>query len=159
MDDKYFSQTANLVLRTFDINTVLADADNSIGTMSGNGAYLTWKNINLRYLLGDMWDKYEYFNIELLNVGRVAPTNGGLNDDSISMSIWLSGLSFLDECYSVPRKLKTNEACMGLIQLNTNQNTGTSLFGKTPSTAPFRKDKEITDITINLTISAKVNIH
>ena len=61
-------ETATLVLNTFDISSSFdVDAyynttiDNQYGTISNNRCNLTWKNINLRNLLGTIYDKYETF--------------------------------------------------------------------------------------------------
>ena len=44
-------ENTTLVLRTFDANTSLQNT------------YYVWDNINLRILMGNMYDKYETFNL------------------------------------------------------------------------------------------------
>ena len=55
----------------FDINSSLTAADyfnktidNQFGTIANNRCTLTWKNINMRQILGGMYDTYETFKIE-----------------------------------------------------------------------------------------------
>ena len=63
-------ETSTLILSTFDISTSIAGTvfynktvDNQIGTISNNRCTLTWKNINMRQVLGEMYDTYETFNV------------------------------------------------------------------------------------------------
>ena len=63
------SETACLILNSFDINSsttasVYQDTiDNQYGTIANNRCTLTWKNIDMRRVLGVMYDKYETFNM------------------------------------------------------------------------------------------------
>jgi hypothetical protein len=66
------SETVNLVLKTTSIsidNTVAnyfnQTVTNNIGTIAQNRSSITWNNINLKNLLGEMYDRYERFNISL----------------------------------------------------------------------------------------------
>ena len=49
-------ENATLVLRTFDVNTSLQNT------------YYVWENIYLRNLMGNMYDKYETFNLCLTSI-------------------------------------------------------------------------------------------
>ena len=62
----------SLVLRTIDIDptraaptTVSALYDNDYGTITANGLVVTWKNINIRTCLGELYKKYKKFNLKL----------------------------------------------------------------------------------------------
>ena len=59
------SQTASLVLKTFDLTY---GSTTSAGTADTLGTTFTWNNINLRLLLGDMYDQYDRFNLNLNTV-------------------------------------------------------------------------------------------
>ena len=59
------SETACLILNTFDISTstdasIYKDKviDNQYGTIANNRCTLTWKNVDMRRVLGEMYDKY-----------------------------------------------------------------------------------------------------
>ena len=56
-------QITSLVLET----NYLPTTQNEIGVKSSNNINFTWSNINLRTVFGDMWDKYDYFNLILVN--------------------------------------------------------------------------------------------
>ena len=62
---------------------------------------MTWSNINLRTLLGSMYDKYDKFALVPVayqsNVGDA--TFGNSNDDRI-VSVNISGLPFTNNNYS-----------------------------------------------------------
>ena len=65
-------EISTLVLNTLDISTDISAAtyynqiiDNQFGTISNNRCNLTWKNINLKNLLGVLYDRYETFNLYL----------------------------------------------------------------------------------------------
>ena len=64
-------ETATLVLNSYDItNTFFTNnpIDNIYGTIANNRCTFTWKNIYLKRLLGEMYDKYETFNIHLYQI-------------------------------------------------------------------------------------------
>ena len=93
------SEKACLILNTLDINSSATaldyynkTIDNQYGTITNNRCNLTWKSINMRQVLGEMYDKYETFNLYLYQVsqgpgfGSEATTNAnvGLVDIRIS---------------------------------------------------------------------------
>ena len=72
-------ETVTLILNSFDISSstnpvtfnnagVSQTIDNQYGRISDNKLNLTWKNINLKMLMGDMFDKYETFNLYLYQI-------------------------------------------------------------------------------------------
>ena len=71
------SETACLILNTFDITSNITAAtfynltvDNQYGTIANNRCNLTWKNVNMRQVLGPMYDKYETFNLYLYQISQ-----------------------------------------------------------------------------------------
>jgi len=65
----------SLVLRTFDIDqsratpttlvlTVPTPFDGDNGTMTANGGVITWRNVNIRTCLGELYIKYNSFNLK-----------------------------------------------------------------------------------------------
>ena len=52
-------EKALLVLKTSDLTY---NTSNSIGTANATGTKCTWNNINLRVLLGNLYDTYDRFN-------------------------------------------------------------------------------------------------
>ncbi len=92
-------EQATLILRSGDLipNTV-----NQYGSCDINLTNFTWNNINLRTVLGSMYDKYDLFNLCLANITQSnGAGNFGLNIDDIIVQIYLKGLPFLNQTYSV----------------------------------------------------------
>jgi hypothetical protein len=92
-------EQATLILRSGDL---IAGGINQYGSCDVNKTNFTWNNINLRTLLGHMYDKYDLFNICLANVTQ---SNGGGNfgvtDDDSIVQIYIKGLPFINQTYSV----------------------------------------------------------
>ena len=69
----------SLVLRTYDIapntntlSTIAAgppivynDLDNPFGSSFANGAYVVWKNVNIRACIEEIYSKYNKFNLKM----------------------------------------------------------------------------------------------
>ena len=101
-------EIATLILNTFDISSSFdVDAyynttvDNQYGTISNNRCNLTWKNINLRNLLGTIYDRYETFNLYLYQVSQTAAF-GSVPSTApyLLVDIKLNGLRFLNNTYN-----------------------------------------------------------
>jgi len=107
-------QVGKLTLRTFDIlqNNTLSDVDNDIGTISANGQFITWKNVNMRLVLGDIYDKYNKFNIRLVGYSHRPPTTALTTTNNVLF--YLSGtFSFAFGSYNHATRSIRNETCIG----------------------------------------------
>jgi type IV secretory pathway VirB6-like protein len=93
-------QVAKLVLSTYGF---VANSTNSIGYMDTYAQSFTWNNINLRTLLGDMWDKYELFNLSLVEMAAGVSVFNFVNDN-LNVAINISGLSFSNCNYDTNQK-------------------------------------------------------
>ena len=79
----------------------------------------TWSNINLRTLLGDMFDKYETFNLCLNTIHTSVPTAlYALNTDDSNVFIKVSGLPFINNTYDVKGGNNTNASVIATYQFN-----------------------------------------
>ena len=92
-------QNASLVLSTNN------------GTANNNRTSITWNNINLRTLLGDMYEKSDLFNLCLNSVSSGATLNNvykGPTDSNVLMRV--SGLPFINSTYNIGSSynVKTN---------------------------------------------------
>ena len=99
----------SLVLRTFDIDQSRATPttlvlivptpfDGDYGTMTANGKVVTWKNVNIRTCLGELYRKYDRFNLKLTAV-RMRHTGVAITDAQVM--IFMNGLPFSSgSCYS-----------------------------------------------------------
>jgi hypothetical protein len=103
-------QIASLVLRSSDLTL---NTSTQYGTCDQYRLTQTWNNINLRTLLGDMYDKYDLFNICLNTIStaaagaNTAPLGGGFADN-LNVVVKLSGLPFVNQTYSVKQGCNTN---------------------------------------------------
>ena len=91
-------QTSRLVLKT---TALLSNFNNDLSKYNFN-------NINLRTLLGDMYDKYDLFNLSLKSIasgvgisGSTTGTELGATLNDLSISIYLSGLPFINQTYFI----------------------------------------------------------
>ena len=83
-------QNASLVLSTNN------------GTSNNNRTSTTWNNINLRMLLGDMYEKYDLFNLCLNSVSSGATLNNiykAPTDSNVLMRV--SGIPFINSTYNI----------------------------------------------------------
>jgi len=98
-------ECVNFCLKTTSINASTAFADylnttvsTSTGIISNNRYSMTWYNVNLRNLLGPMYDKYNAINLCFNNFamsmsGGTFGTDATIND-KILLNVYMSGLSF-----------------------------------------------------------------
>jgi hypothetical protein len=107
----------------------------------------TWTNINLRTVLGPMYDKYDLFNIYLTNIMTVNTTNNyGSSVWDLSVSIFMSGLPFVNQTYNCAELCNGSSAVITNFIFNQtadqiiNYNT---LFGST-----FGKSNTVVNINI-----------
>ena len=93
-------QCATFHLNTSDINA-LADVNNEYGSMNLLRNDFTWYNISFKTILGDMYDKYDRFNIKLSSVMYSAiadPAVGAPN--ALLLKVNLVGLPFSNCTYN-----------------------------------------------------------
>ena len=119
MSDK---QHAQLVLRTSDINT----NESNIGVSNTTNSILLWKNINLRTVLGDMYNKYDLFNLSLKYIGSsdLDPVFSDIDNSNIIINI--NGLPFINQTYNHSRFCNTSNAVLGLYTISNTLNSVSS---------------------------------
>jgi hypothetical protein len=136
-------QIASLVLRSSDLTL---GTTNQYGSCDANRLTQTWNNINLRTLLGDMYDKYDLFNICLNTITTaVAGAIGGAAEDR-NVIIKLSGLPFVNQTYSVKQGCNTN-VCPISSFLFAQNTTATQLFYSN-NCYTFGKSQQSCNLTI-----------
>jgi hypothetical protein len=68
-------------IQLYDVNNIIFPYDkvvsNKVGTISKCITDVTW-NINLKEVLGDLYDEYDYFNLEVAQIMKQQQT--GLED-------------------------------------------------------------------------------
>ena len=99
-------QTARLVLKSSDIQS------GTDGTFNTNYSQYTFNNINLRTVLGDMYDKYDTFNLRLTGVNGSSSTYGIGAIDRLHI-INITGLTWINCSYNTSLKCNTNICQIG----------------------------------------------
>lgn len=111
----------SLVLRTIDIDptrfvpiTAIGanPVENEFGILAANGAFATWKNINLRTCLGELYYKYNRFNLKLT---AVQFRYTGASSEDTQFMIYMSGLPFSSGSGYNTRLGPTNQVAIGCI--------------------------------------------
>jgi hypothetical protein len=131
-------QNATLVLSTINASII-----NNLKTS------FTFNNINLQSLLSNaMWDKYDLFNIVLVEVGSgVGAANLGTSLDDCNVEFVMTGLPFINSRYYSQRQTIINQSVVGLLNFNRNIVTNQVYYGNNVST--FDKSSSIVNISIN----------
>jgi hypothetical protein len=137
-------QIASLVLRSSDLTL---NSSTQYGTCDAARLTQTWNNINLRTLLGDMYDKYDLFNICLNTITTsTSAANTGASNDDRNVIIKLSGLPFVNQTYSVKQGCNTNICPIASFQFISNA-TSTQLFYSN-NAFTFGKSQQLCNLTI-----------
>jgi hypothetical protein len=131
-------ETASLVL-----STLIPDYHNYNQTIT------TWNNLNLKNILGTMYDRYDKFNIELVSVSQFGTDfDFGESVNDTNISIQLSGLPFVNNNYSLINKHNTNSTIIAAYQFVQYDNINTTHYKNCVRT--FIKDS---NYIINLTLT------
>jgi len=120
------SESVNLVLKTTQISnsTVYDDyynttVQNNIGIVAKNRTSITWFNVSLKTVLGDMYDKYERFNIALNFIaGSQTGTSSGSSDNRI-FTVKMGGLPWTSS-YDVGLGCNTGKVILTAVQIPIN---------------------------------------
>ena len=150
----------SLVLRTIDIepsrDTPIINTtelfENEYGIYAANGGVATWKNVNLRTCLGELYYKYNRFNLKLTSV-QFRQSGSSLNTHAV---IYMSGLPFSSGSGYNTRLGPTNQVAIGCIN-PTGEGITTSILSGLVS---FDKPLQNTfDITIEFKNSTTITIN
>lgn len=140
-------EVCNFTLATPDISNTLPTS-NSIGTLDQWRIYMTWYNINIKNMLGDLYDQYECFNLRL---NALTQHNQGAHGDSADdrlVMIRMSGLPFINNTYNTLTKVNENEATLGTFLSSTSGNAVSFIFDSA-NVATFRRCENV-NISIRL---------
>ena len=144
------TETARLFLKTYPFTNGL---DNSYGFSAYNNTLFTWKNINLRTVLGhEMYEKYDTFNLSLMSVvnsGR-AVIYANSQDDCL-VNLIISGLPLINSTYNHSTKANTNKCQLCVYEFPpVTQYALTSHIQYSDGVAStnFSKSSDVIDLTI-----------
>ena len=145
-------ETCSLVLKTSDITTdditsANLPINNGVGSITQSGQVITWRNINPQMLFGDMYDKFDKFNINLACYSSRKVTTE-LTDSEVTF--YMSGLQWSNQGYSLKTNSLTNKAVIFSLVLVNSTITGTDTYGSNSNTLTFYRPTSNFDITIEL---------
>ena len=144
----------SLILRTIDIEPTRVrpvpanqSLSNDYGICDANGCYVLWKNVNIRTCLGELYNKYDKYNLKMTSfqVRLNANTGGGTDEQFV---LYISGLPFSNYNTSLG---PNNGAALGCVNFNTANSVGTTT-SFTSGLVSF--DKPLQDI-LNISILLK----
>lgn len=144
-------RNASLVLKTSDLtqnSSYLYGQPFNIqhGSMNAKSSSITWNNINLRVLLGDMYDKYDLFNICLNTISTSQANTIDVNPDSRNVNVKISGLPFINQTYNV--KGGSNSSSTTIATFNFVPSNSTTQYYYSNNMATFGKNSDVCNITI-----------
>ena len=105
-------ETATLILNTYNISQAVSTpstfynktVDNQYGTITNNRCTLTWKNINMKQVLGEIYNKYETFNLKLYQMAQTTTminSGSAISNQSSLVDVRISGLPFINDGYNI----------------------------------------------------------
>ena len=117
----------------------------STGTADTLGTTFTWNNINLRVLLGDLYDQYDRFNLNLNTVatGKSGSYSGG--EDERANYITITGLPWVNNTYSVSSSGNTNATVIASMYIGSAVQNTQYFYGN--NTTTFTKNQDVCNIT------------
>jgi len=144
-------RNASLVLKTSDLTSKSdyvygVPYVNQLGSMNAKGSSITWNNINLRTLLGDMYDRYDIFNICLNTISTAQANAIDTNADSKNVTVKISGLPWINQAYNV--KTGVNGMSTVIATFNFTSNTSTTQYYYSNNIATFGKNQDTCNITL-----------
>ena len=145
----------NFQLKTSSISqsNVVADypLSNSKGSINQYRTSITWYGVSIKNLLGELYDNYEIFNIQMNSVGySSSPTVYGVTADDLTVRYGITGLDWVYCNYNSATGNTTNEAVVvGLSYVGSILGSSVTAGQTNISALSFRKCVT-TDITINL---------
>jgi len=146
-------ETASLVLKTSDITTddistttLAAVINNSVGSIDVSGQLIKWKNINPKLLLGDMYEKYDKFN---LNLSCYSSRKVATALADFDVTFYISGLPWSNQGYSIKSQSITQKAVLATLLIDATTSYGVK-SDINNNTLTFNKPTGNFDITIEI---------
>ena len=147
---QYVSEKASFALKGGDISLSDTFADypisNIVGTTNATRTITTWNAINFENILGDLYNKYELFNLRLRMIAYNLTVAYGTTANDRAITFKMDGLNWTGSNYDIIRGCNTSTANIASVTLV--QNTANIITFEETFITTFQKQK-----TANLTIS------
>jgi len=141
-------RSVRLVLKTSDLT---ANSTTDIGQCDQYRTSFTWFNINLRNLLGDLYNQYDYFNMSLISlsssVGSAAAGAGSTEDRLVYIK--LGGLPFVGQSYNQRTGNPGSLVTIGTYQIPTTAIVGNQYFNNSANVCTFNTDQDLCNFTVS----------
>jgi len=143
----------SLVLRVSAISADNAPGayplSNSIGAISAGRLSYTWYSLDMKEILGDLYDKFDYFLLRLtcVQLDQGIGAYGTTTNDRL-INFHTSGPQWINSTYNVVNKRSRAEAVIGAMTFPGNPTINTTYFNDNFTTT-FQKTPTM-DFTINL---------
>ena len=138
-------RNATLILKTSDLTP---GQTTTMGVCDAYRQNMTWYNINLRTVLGDLYDIYDYFNLSLYFISTdTTGTVVSSADKCVYMKI--GGLPFSNQTYNVTNKANGTLCTMATFGFTANTSVQQNFYGSGFMT--FAKNQELVNINIQYT--------
>jgi hypothetical protein len=152
---QYITPKTSFALKCNDISLSDTIGDypvtNNTGTINTIRTAMTWYSVDLKEILGSMYDKYDLFNLRLRYIQYNSQAGFGGNSTERSIYFQMSGLNFYNSTYDTGRGCNVGNTTIG--SLVYAQNTATKLSFDDASIITIRKqqsaDISITYISFN----------
>jgi hypothetical protein len=144
-------RNASLVLKTSDFTTDTnyiygRDFNSTKGTCNRQLSLMTWNNINLRTLLGDMYNDFDLFNLCLNSITTANANQIDTSSDVRNISVKISGLPFINQTYNIKNGCNGVQTMIATFNFIPNQCTTQYYYSN--NIATFGKNQELCNITI-----------
>ena len=122
----------SLVLRTIDIDPTKGQPcivggtayDNNYGLCTANGCFVTWKNVNIKSCIGELYNKYDKFNLKLT---AVQLRHSSVTVTDAQFMIYMSGLPFINGSTYNTRHGPTNSSALGCVNFIASTSVGSTI--------------------------------
>jgi hypothetical protein len=144
----YQNELANFTLTT---QILSAGATNEYGTMNSTFTTFTFTNVNMRRIIGTMWDKYDKFNLVCLNVG-IGQTAATFQVPQRFLFFQIQGLQFINCLSTTPIATFTrNVAYTPIFRYISASTAESDSFASPENLISFRKpESENVDLAFQL---------
>lgn len=116
---------------------------NAYGYSSQFKQIIQWDNINMVSLLGTMYDKYDYFNLQLIRISA----KGGDNVGCYNVGYLISGLQFVNNNYDIESKNNINKTYLASYKFQSSH-TGEASSEYSNTFITFAKPNSMCNIKI-----------
>ena len=142
-------QVATFHLNSSDIDTAnVGNVNNQYGSVNQFRNDITWYNVSLRTILGDMFDNYDRFNIKLSSIMYSAIAAPSAAPNALLMKVNIIGLPFSNCTYHSYTNSNSQVCTVGSFAIGIN---GGQLYYNNDNVFTIEKPPAVGNIRIYLT--------